>query len=101
MVVALQAHTAASDRGTGRLSPSYYTCCSSLASGYTACSLSLVLGDPRSPSKVTSGNHPSYQSWAIMLALLARAFGRTLGLRKAYLPQARHPNAQKHACTAP
>ncbi|XP_076775576.1 proprotein convertase subtilisin/kexin type 4 isoform X2 [Arvicanthis niloticus] len=28
-------------------------CCSSLASGYTACSLSLVLGDPRSPSKAT------------------------------------------------
>lgn len=101
MVVVPQYHAAASDRGTGRLSPSYDTCCSSLTNGYTACSLSFVLGEPQSPSKATSSGHPSYQSWAVVLALLARAFGRTLGLRKAHLPQGRHPNAQKHACTVP
>lgn len=99
--MALQPHTAASDRATGQLSPSYYACCSSLTSDYTACPLSLVLGEPQSPSKATSSGHPSYQSWAMVLALLARAFGRPLGLRKAHLPQARYPNAQNHACTAP
>jgi hypothetical protein len=102
VVVALQPPTAASDRRTGQLSPSCYTCCSSLSSDYTACPLSLVLGELQSPSKAC---HlwwpPSYQSWAMVLALLARAFGRPLGLRKAHLPQARYPSAQNHACTDP
>lgn len=82
--MALQPHTAASDPGTGQLSPSCYTYCGSLTSDYVACPLSLVLEELQSSS--TSGCHPSCQSWAMVLALLARAFGRTLGLRKAHLP---------------
>lgn len=50
-VVALQPHTAASDPGTGQLSPSCYTCFGSLTSDYTACPLSLVLGELQSSSK--------------------------------------------------
>lgn len=50
-VVALQPHRAASDRGTGQLSPSYYTCWGSLTSDYTACPLSLVLGKLQGSSK--------------------------------------------------
>lgn len=56
--VAPQPHRAASDRGTGQLSPSCYTCWGDLTSDCTACPLSLVLDEPQGSSKACHLRRP-------------------------------------------
>lgn len=88
VVVALQPHRAASDRETGHLSPSNYTCQGSLTSNYAACPLSFMLDELQCSSKACYLWRPS------QLPVLGHGAGPAgqglqetpLGLRKAHPP---------------